>query len=96
MKIVLIEKTIEHVQFKLEVDTSKPNNTLAGSPTLLIDGEPHIIYAVDTLTIIKAIANAKNMIYIKKYVKGCWAEESIIETIEKLEKEHGLVWNKYN
>ena len=56
MKIVLIEKTIEHVQFKLEVETHEPNNTLAGSPTLLIDGEPHIIYSVDTLTIIKAIA----------------------------------------
>lgn len=91
MKIVIIEKTIEHVNFKLEVNPQKPNNTILGSPILWINNEPHIIYAVDTLTIIKAIATANNMIHIKKAVEGTWCEETITKTIIKLEKEYGYV-----
>lgn len=89
--ITLIEKTIEKVHFKLEVDETQPDRSIAGSPILYIDGEAHIIYAVDTLKVIKAISNSQNLIYVKKGIRGSWAEETVCETIAKLEKEHGYV-----
>lgn len=89
--ITIIEKNIENVDFKLEVEETIPGNKLGGQPTLWINQEPHIVYAVDTLKVIKAIANSKNMNFVKKGVEGTWNEERIVETILKLEKEMGLI-----
>lgn len=90
-QITLIEKEIETVNFKLTVDPTQPDNTLAGSPTLYINNEPHVIYPVDTLTVIKTISTSNNLIWIKKGVENTWCEKQINETCTKLEKELGLI-----
>ena len=89
--ITIIEKTIENVDFKLEVEETISGDKLGGQPILWINQEPHIVYAVDTLKVIKAIANSQNMNFVKKGVEGTWNEEGIVETILKLEKEMGLI-----
>lgn len=91
MEIILIEKEIEKVHFKLTVDPTIPDNKLGGCPTLFINDEAHLIYPVDTLTVIKAIATSKNLIYLKKGVENHWCSDKINETCSRIEKEMGYV-----
>lgn len=89
--ITLIKKTIEKVEFELIVNETIPDDRIGGSPLLYINNEAHTVYPVDTLQVIKAIANSNNMIHVKKGIKGIWNEGNIKKTIIRLEKELGYI-----
>lgn len=88
-ELTILEKEIEKVKFKLVVDPTQPDQTIAGSPTLYINDIGHLIYPVDTLPVIKTIATSKNLIYVRKGVEGLWCEKSICKTCNRIEKEMG-------
>lgn len=88
--ITLIKKEIETVEFELVLNPTAPKGSIGSLPCLYINGEPHIIYDVDVIDVIRTIATANNMIYVKKGVAGNWCEEQIKETCTKYELELGL------
>ena len=82
--ITIIEKTIQDTHIKLEVDETKSSKTIAGTPTLQIADDFRIIYPVDTLQIIKTIANAQTLNDLIIGSKGTWTDEQIQNTIEQV------------
>lgn len=82
--ITIIEKTIQETHVKLTVDETKSSKTIAGTPTLQIADDFCIVYAVDTLQIIKTIANAQTLNDLIIGSKGTWTDEQIQNTIEQV------------
>lgn len=79
--MIIIEKTIQDTKVTLEVDEKLPNNKLGGTPILHIGKELAVIYAVDTLTLIKGIHNSETLQELADYTKGTWAENQVTEIV---------------
>ena len=79
--MILIQKTIQSQEVILKVDEKIPSNKLGGLPILTIGKEIAVIYPVDTLTVIKGIANAKTLQDLADSVQGTWAEEQVEEIV---------------
>lgn len=82
--ITIIEKTIQNTHIKLTVDETKSSKTIAGTPTLQIADDFLMVYPVDTLQIIKTIANANTLNDIILGSKDTWTDEQIQNTIEQV------------
>lgn len=83
--IKLAEKIIEGKTVILEVDETLSDKTIGGQPVLKIDNDITIIYAVDTLKVVKAIYNSDTLFEVVKYVKGSWAESKIKQLLVEME-----------
>ena len=81
--ITIIEKTIEGKKIICEVDEKIAYNKLGGLPILKIGNEIAVIYPVDTLTVIKGIANSETLANLVESLTGSWAENQVTEIIRK-------------
>ncbi len=80
--MIIIEKEIENKNVVLEVDETIDSTKLGGQPLLKVNGRfIAVIYAVDTLTVIKGIANADTLNDIVESMRGTWAEDSVKEAM---------------
>ena len=85
--IEIIRKQIEGKNVVLSVDETLSNKVLGGQPILKIEDKLTVIYAVDTLKVIKGIANANILDDLVESVEGSWAEDGVKEIVYSLVEE---------
>ena len=79
--LCLIEKEIEGVQVELNVDETSPDNVLDGQPFITVGRKTNMVFAVDCLTIIKAIAVSESLTDLADNITNVYNENSIKKSI---------------
>lgn len=81
--LCLISREIDGVKVELNVDETLSNKVMGGQPFLTVGRECSMVFAVDSLKVIKAIANAETLTELQKSIKDVWNEKSIQNLIQK-------------
>ena len=79
--LCLIKRDIEDVNVELNVDEALPDNVMGGQPFITVGMKTNIVFAVDCLKVIKAIAVSETLTELADNIKDVWNEDSIQRSI---------------
>ena len=74
--IYLISKKIDGVKVELTVDADLSDKVMGGQPVLQIGRDCCMVYAVDSLKMIKAIHNAESLSDLNESIVDVWNSHS--------------------
>ena len=79
--LCLIKREIEGVKVELNVDETLPDKVMGGQPFLTVGRKTNMVFAVDCLKVIKAIAVSESLTELADNIVDVWNEDSIKKSI---------------